>query len=175
MPRRLIALVAVAFVAGLASLAAAAPTDGPPPPPPNPATINAFWPNLTSLTGAKSSYGSIDVDYDVSAQQLHWSIDYINTTGPATDLRLRMRLQKGILSLSLCKPGCVSKTRQGKHGSYFHMSGTILRPPRDLLLMATQQAGADLLLMTEQYPRGELRAVNAAPQPVAGGTGGHCC
>ena len=175
MPRRLIALVVVACVAGLASLAAAAPTSEPPPPPPNPAAINAFWENLTSLTGNKSSYGSIDVDYDVAAQRLHWSIDYINTTGPATDLRLRMRLRTGILSLSLCKPGCVSTQRQGKHGPYFHMAGSILRPPRDLLLMATQQAGADLLLMTQQYPRGELRAVTVAPQPVAGGPGGHCC
>jgi hypothetical protein len=175
MPRRLIVLVAVAIVAGLASLAAAAPTDGPPPPPPNSATINAFWANLASLSGTKGSYGSFDVDYDVASQQLHWSIDYINTTGPATDLRLRMRLTKGILSLSLCKPGCVSKTVQGKHGPYFHMGGTIVRPPRDLLLMATEQAGADLLLMTQQYPRGELRVVNVSPVPVSGGTGGHCC
>ncbi len=175
MPRRLIALVVVALVAGVASLAAAAPTSGPPPPPGNPATINAFWPDLKSLTGNKSSFGSIDVTYDVAAQRLAWSIDYINTTGPATDLRLRMRLRHGILSLSLCKPGCVSKQRQGKRGPYFHMAGVIVRPPRDLLLMATQQAGADLLLMTQQYPRGELRSVNVAPQGVLGGTGGHCC
>src|SRR4051794_37178563 len=102
MPRRLLALLVVVFAAGLASLASAAPTSEPPPPPENPATINAFWPNLESLSGNKKAYGSIDVFYDVSSQRLEWSIDYINTTGPATDLRLRMRLTSGILSLSLC-------------------------------------------------------------------------
>jgi hypothetical protein len=175
MPRRLIALLVVVSVAGVASLASAAPTSEPPQPPANPAVINAFWSNLSSLTGNKRSYGSFDVDYIVASQRLEWSIDYINTTGPATDLRLRMRLTSGILSLSLCKPGCKSVMRQGKHGPYFHMSGVIVRPPRDLLLMATQQAGTDLVLMTEQYPRGELRAANPSPQPVTGGSGGHCC
>jgi len=175
MSRRLIALLAVVSVAGLASLAAAAPTSEPPPPPANPAVINAFWPNLSSLAGIKGSYGTIDVSYDVAAQRLTWSIDYINTTGPATDLRLRMRLTRGILSLSLCKPGCKSVQRTGKHGPYFHLAGTIVRPPRDLVLMVTQQAGADLLLMTEQYPQGELRAVNKAPGIRVGGSGGHCC
>lgn len=175
MHRRLVAVVAVTLVAGFASLAAAAPTSAPPPPPPNPATINAFWPNLKSLTGNKSSYGTFDVRYDVAAQRLVWSIDYINTTGPATDLRLRMRISSGILSLSLCKPHCASTTRQGKHGSYFHMAGSIVRPPRDLVLMATEQTGSDLLLMTQQYPRGELRVANTSPEPVLGGNGGHCC
>lgn len=175
MSRRLIALLVVVSVAGVASLASAAPTSEPPPPPANPAVINAFWPNLTSLAGNKSSYGSFDVDYVVGSQKLEWSIDYINTTGPATDLRLRMRISSGILSLSLCKPGCKSVQRQGKHGPYWHMSGTIVRPPRDLVLMATEQAGTDLLLMTRQYPRGELRAFTAAPQPALGGSGGHCC
>lgn len=175
MSRRLIALLVVVSVAGVASLASAAPTSEPPPPPPNPAVINAFWPNLASLAGNKKSYGSFDVDYDVAAQKLEWSVDYINTTGPATDLRLRMRISSGILSLSLCKPGCKSVQRQGKHGPYWHMSGTIVRPPRDLVLMATEQAGTDLLLMTQQYPRGELRAFIVSPQPILGGTGGHCC
>ena len=175
MHRRLVGLLAAALVAAIASFASAASTSEPPPPPPNPAVINAFWPNLQSLLGDKSAYGSFDVEYDVASQRLVWSIDYTNTTGPATDLRLRMRLTRGILSLSLCKPGCASSTRRGKHGPYFHMGGTITRPPRDLVLMATQQTGADLLLMTAQYPRGELRVTNAAPQPVAGGTGGHCC
>jgi hypothetical protein len=175
MSRRLLALLVVVSVAGVASLASAAPTSEPPPPPENSALINAFWPNLESLTGNKKAYGSFDVDYDVSSQRLEWSIDYINTTGPATDLRLRMRLTSGILSLSLCKPGCKSTQRHGKHGPYFHMGGTIVRPSRDLLLMATQQAGDDMLLMTAEYPRGELRVVNVSPQPVAGGSGGHCC
>jgi hypothetical protein len=175
MSRRLLALLVVVSVAGVASLASAAPTSEPPAPPENPAVINAFWPNLESLTGNKKAYGSFDVEYDVSSQRLEWSIDYINTTGPATDLRLRMRLTSGILSLSLCKPGCKSTQRHGKHGPYFHMGGTIVRPSRDLLLMATQQAGDDMLLMTAEYPRGELRVVNVSPQPVAGGSGGHCC
>jgi hypothetical protein len=175
MSRRLLALLVVVSVAGVASLASAAPTSEPPAPPENPAVINAFWPNLESLTGNKKAYGSFDVEYDVSSQRLEWSIDYINTTGPATDLRLRMRLTSGILSLSLCKPGCKSAQRQGKHGPYFHMGGTIVRPSRDLLLMVTQQAGADMLLMTAEYPRGELRVVNISPEPVAGGSGGHCC
>ena len=175
MPRRLIALLVVVSVAGLASLAAAAPTSEPPPPPANTAVINAFWPNLTTLTGDKREYGSIDVSYNVAAQRLTWSVDYINTTGPATDLRVRMRLTSGILSLSLCKPGCKSTPVKGKHGPYFHLQGTIVRPPRDLVLMITQQAGADLLLMTEQYPRGELRAVTTSPAITVGGSGGHCC
>jgi hypothetical protein len=41
--------------------------------------------------------------------------------------------------------------------------------------MATQQTGSDLLLMTQQYPRGELRVTNVASEPISGGTGGHCC
>ena len=175
MHRRLVGLVAVALVVMFASFAAAAPTSAPPPPPPNPALINAFWPNLASLAGNKSSYASFDVYYEVAAQRLVWSIDYINTTGPATDLRLRMRIRSGILSLSLCKPGCASTPRKGEHGPYFHMAGAIVRPPRDLVLMATQQTGSDLLLMTQQYPRGELRVANSAPAPSTGATGGHCC
>jgi hypothetical protein len=55
------------------------------------------------------------------------------------------------------------------------MAGAIVRPPRDLVLMATEQTGSDLLLMTQQYPRGELRVAHVAPQPISGGTGGHCC
>lgn len=175
MLRRLFALLVVVPVAAVASLATAAPTSEPPPPPANTAVINAFWPNLTSLAGNKKSYGSIDISYDVAHQRLSWSVDYINTTGPATDLRLRMRISSGLLSLSLCKPGCRSTQVQGKHGPYFHLAGTIVRPPRDLVLMAAQLAGADLLLMTEQYPRGELRAVNPSPGIAVGGTGGHCC
>src|SRR5207249_623449 len=73
MHRRLVGVVAVTLVVAFASFAAAAPTSTPPPPPPNPAFINAFWPNLTSLAGNKSSYASFEVRYDVAPQRLVWS------------------------------------------------------------------------------------------------------
>jgi hypothetical protein len=176
MKRRLITLVLVSIAAFAAVLSAGAATAAAPPPPPNDiAALTAFWPNLTSLTGNKAAYGSFDVYYSIASQRLTWSIDYTGTTGPATDLRVRMRLTHGILSLSLCKPGCSSKQLKSSKGPYFHMGGTIVRPPRDLLLMATAQGGADLIVTTTQYPRGELRSSVEQNPPPAASSGGHCC
>src|SRR5581483_7078217 len=152
----------VSLVAASAVLAAGAATAAAPPPPPrNSADINVEWSNLTSLVGNKSEYGSLDVDYEVAAQTLRYNLNYKGTTGPATDLRLRMRLANGhILSLSLCRPGCKSIAHRNARGPYFQLRGTIVRPPRDLLLMATAQASDDVILTTAQYPRGELRVSN---------------
>ena len=68
-----------------------------------------------------------------------------------------------------------SIARKNARGAYFQLRGTIVRPPRDLVLMATMQASDDVILSTAQYPKGELRVSNEVI-PTAGGTGGgHCC
>jgi hypothetical protein len=169
-------LAVAAVVSIVAVLAVGAATAAAPPPPRNAyATMTAFWPNLASLIGNKREYGSFDVSYQVQQQRLNWEIDYKGTTGPATDLRLRMRVAHGILSLSLCRPGCHSVQHTNARGPYYVMTGTIVRPPRDLVLMATGNASTDLILATAQYPRGELRAALQASPPPAASSGGHCC
>ena len=174
MMRRVAVLALVTIVAALATGAATAAA--PPPPPPNTyAVLQPFWPNLKSLIGNKAEYGSLDVSYNVQKQQLQWSLDYKGTTGPATDVRLRMHISSGLLSLSLCKPGCKSQARKNERGAYYHMGGTITRPTRDLVLMATGQAATDVILATAQYPKGELRAQIKIQAVAAGSTGGHCC
>jgi hypothetical protein len=176
MRHTVIALAVVSLVAASLVLAAGAATAAAPPPPPhNGANLLGEW-TLKSLIGNKKEYGSLDLNYQVASQTLSWTLDYKGTTGPATDLRMRMLLANGhILSLTMCRPGCKSVARTNVRGPYFHLQGTIVRPPRDLVLMATRQASADVILATAQYPRGELRDENES-FPTAGGTGGgHCC
>lgn len=174
MKRRFAVVITVTIVAVLAVGAATAAAP-PPPPPKNAAMLIGLWPNLKSLVGNKAEYGSLDVSYSVRKQQLSWTLDYKGTTGPATDVRLRMRISSGLLSLSLCKPGCHSTARKNVRGAYYHMGGTINRPPRDLLLMATGQAATDIILATKEHPAGELRAEIEASPVAVGSSGGHCC
>ena len=176
MRHRVIAVAIVSLVAASLVLAAGAATSSAPPPPPkNLASLSGEW-TLKSLIGNKREFGSLDLNYDVASQTLSWEIDYKGTTGPATDLRMRMRLANGhILSLTLCRPACKSVAHKNVRGPYFVLQGTIVRPPRDLVLMATQQASADVILATAQYPKGELRDENES-FPTTGSTGGgHCC
>ncbi len=173
MHRKLVRLAFAALVVAAALGAGTSAASAPPPPPPNGETVNAFWENLTSLVGNKAEYGSIDISYEPAVQRLNWSLDYKGTTGPATAVRLRMRTAKGILSFALCNR-CVSQSRRSKSGPYYHLHGSIVRPQRDLLLIALEQVSGDVILATASYPKGELRAAYQA-QTSTGGSNGHCC
>jgi len=172
--RRTTAAIVVALSLGLAALAAGA-TAAVPPPPPNAGYLSTEWPLLTSLTGDKAQRGEFTAEYDAFERTLTWSIAYIGTTGPATAVRLRMHTSAGLLSLSLCRGPCKSKTAQGKKGPYFILGGTIRHPTRDLVIAATKAHTSDLILATAEYPRGEMRAAFPPYTPPAESTGPRCC
>ena len=174
MPRAFRRPVGAVLAVLVAVLAAGAASAAPPPPPTNAGTLQAFWPNLTSLIGNKAEYGSFEAQYSTYSRVLTWTLDYKGTTGPATAVRVRMRTASGIRAFNLCRGRCVSQNRRSEHGPYYHLAGRIVYPVRDLVVLVSN-GGGDVMLATAQYPRGELRTALAAEPTAVGGSSGRCC
>lgn len=171
---------ALAGCAVVAILAAAAPAAGSHlgggvPAPPQLGTLEAHQDELSAVAGTQG-VGRYSATYDPRTQTLRWRLDYKQTTGPATAVRVRARIGLRTMARTLCSH-CESVARSSKKGPYSSVSGVIRSPSRDLVLLATPSlfsGQSQVVLATADYPRGEL--FGSLPEPPATGTGGgRCC
>jgi len=173
--RALVGCALVATIFAAAAPAAGTHLEGGVPAPPQLGTLEAHQDELTAVAGTHG-VGRYSATYDPRTQTLRWRIDYKDTTGPATAVRVRARVGSRTMARTLCSH-CESVTRTGRKGPYSSVSGVIRSPSRDVVLLATPSlfsSQSQVVLATDDYPRGEL--FGQLPEPPATGTGGgRCC
>jgi hypothetical protein len=172
--RALVGCVVVA-ISAVAAPTAGSHLVGGVPAPPQPGTLEAHQDELSAVAGTNGA-GRYSATYDPRTRTLRWRIDYKDTTGPATAVRVRARIGSRTMARTLCSH-CKSVTRTGRKGPYQSVSGVIRNPSRDVVLLATPplfSSRSQVVLATADHPLGEL--YGQLPEPPATGTGGgRCC